>query len=259
MSWSDCARSQNIIFKTSDTLSKSSVLAQRSMWHLQFNEEIQETLSWQHIFTIIWQCTSTVGGMNSFTYFRKQGPKEKKASQMQFTSSHQWWQSEYANWSFLCKRKQIKRFCYLIKWHGNSTPALVHIHRATVIVCRKSHQANAPEIQLQFAFLLTVLTPTNFLVTLTLESKSLSQVGGTENNEREKKSMNDLFGVASSYSILKSLIQDKSFLLTIVSPLVVSHWMRKQMDRRLTSCLCDINAILFSGNVEIGNFNLRKW
>lgn len=42
---------------------------------------------------------------------------------------------------FYAKRKRIKRFCYLIKWHGKSMLTLTFTDGNRV--CRKSHHANA--------------------------------------------------------------------------------------------------------------------
>lgn len=82
----------------------------------------------------------------------------RKHNQMQFNGNSWRWNSKCATarpparhvCAFLCKTKQIKRFCYLIKWHDNRTLLLPSTDDNRIHV--ENHITPTRTRQLQFAF-----------------------------------------------------------------------------------------------------------
>lgn len=128
---------------------------------------------------------------------------------------------------FLCKTKQIKRFCYLIKWHGNRMLLLSSATSPDDNRIRwKSHHANAcvPD-NCNLHFSLPFLSQRTSVTLEDFVGACLARVWqrAREKERRKKKKtptlLNDLmFCLLQHFGVINSM---QSFSLTIVSPLVV--------------------------------------
>lgn len=116
---------------------------------------------------------------------------------------------------FLCKMKQIKRFCYLIKWHGNSsTLTLVPF---TLIVYISKITPTCDNCNLHFCLLFYHQTNFGYL-----KIHSTLTVNGEQTDTDKKKIVSRMICTVSFLLHHFRIINPRqSFSLTIVSPLVV--------------------------------------
>lgn len=113
---------------------------------------------------------------------------------------------------FYAKRKRIKRFCYLIKWHGKSMLTLTFTNGNRV--CRKSHHANATTAICIFRCLF--FSHWKFLLPFTFAA-----LKGRTQHEVIKNSMGMICSVFVGPQCFRVINPRQSFTLTIVSPLVM--------------------------------------